>query len=158
MPAALACVVLSQPVQPHTQVDLRSQGRNVDFSNAILTKPFKDRATLPARQLAGEGIVLGQQTDTVTVEVDTWVAPALFGIGVGTHRQLPGRPGIWCCITARTRLLLAWCVPRCVIQCDRIGGGPSARAAVALTASSTYSSRPQSRGRASWRATAAADH
>ena len=130
---ALACAAICPAAWSQTLVDLRSQGRNIDFSSATLTKPFKTGTTLPAvctagetffktnaaqgqniyvcsstntwatsgavvtsnsgpggveilkaqagaqvvgrQTLPGEGIVLGQQTDTVTMEVDTAVVP-----------------------------------------------------------------------------------
>ena len=128
---------LSGALSAQTMVDLRGQSRNVDFSAAAATKPFKTGAVLPAacgtgetyfktdappgqnlytctatntwtplsgvsgitvansgpgavallksgsgldtvtgRQiLTGEGTLITQQTDTVTVEVDTAVTP-----------------------------------------------------------------------------------
>jgi len=37
-----------------TKVDLGTQGRNIDFSGATITKPFKSGTALPASCLVGE--------------------------------------------------------------------------------------------------------
>ncbi len=41
-----------------TSVDLRTQGKNVDFSNATVTRPFKTGATLPATCSQGDTFFL----------------------------------------------------------------------------------------------------
>jgi hypothetical protein len=50
----LVSALLVIPCYSQTQVDLRSQGRNVDFSGASRTKPSKAGATLPATCGVGE--------------------------------------------------------------------------------------------------------
>lgn len=48
----LACVVTLADAQ--TRIDLKSQGRNVDFSDATSTRPFKVGTTLPATCKTGD--------------------------------------------------------------------------------------------------------
>jgi hypothetical protein len=80
-PAALLSGLLSA----QTTVDLRAQSRNVDFSAAIATKPFKTGAVLPAACAAGESYF---KTDAAPGQ-NLYVCTA-----TNTWTQLTGIPGV----------------------------------------------------------------
>ena len=50
----IAAVVLSETAAGQTQVDLKSQSKTADFSNATSTKPFQTGATLPSSCSLGQ--------------------------------------------------------------------------------------------------------
>jgi hypothetical protein len=54
MPACLAASLVIGSAGAQTQIDLRTQGKNVDFSGATATKPFRMGTQLPAACSVGE--------------------------------------------------------------------------------------------------------
>ena len=52
--SVLLLIAAALPVAAQTKVDLRTQSKGVDFSEAAATRPLKTGTTLPATCLAGE--------------------------------------------------------------------------------------------------------
>lgn len=173
--AASVAVLLTTVLVAQTSVDLRSQSRNVDFSAAAATKPFKTGVVIPAvcnagdtffktdapagqnlyactatniwtamtgvnsnnsgpgaaevlknqiggvvtaRQLlTGEGTLVTQQTDTVTVEADTAVTPRYATAAVAptgtcqtgrdTYTRVSGFPHFYGCVDGAWKAVYA---------------------------------------------------
>lgn len=73
-------LLLAVPVVAQTQLDLRTQSRNVDFSSATSTRPFKTGVELPTNCSVGElffrsNVAAGKNLYGCTAS-DTWTAQA----------------------------------------------------------------------------------
>lgn len=80
-------VCLAGPVLCQTQIDLRTQSRNIDFTSAVSTKPFKSGASLPALCATAEvffnlNAPAGQNLYVCTA-LNTWTAAYAAG-GIAT--------------------------------------------------------------------------
>jgi hypothetical protein len=89
-PLLLGTVALSGVLGAQTAVDLRAQSRNVDFSAAVSTKPFKTGAVLPSTCATGAtffhtGAPAGKNLYACTA-TNTWTALA----GVNVANSGPG--------------------------------------------------------------------
>lgn len=90
---ALLLAALSPAVWAQTRIDLNSQSRNIDFSNAAVTKPVKTGSSLPAACAVGEYFFLttapaGRNT-YACVSANTWAMQS----GTGTVSTVFGRSG-----------------------------------------------------------------
>ncbi|HEY6346511.1 MAG TPA: hypothetical protein VIY49_33890 [Bryobacteraceae bacterium] len=90
LPAAVAGLIC----QAQTQVNLQTQGKNVDFSQAPSTKPFKVGATLPATCEVGETFFNTSAAAGANwygcVAANVWAVQSGAGTGSGGITQLTG--------------------------------------------------------------------
>lgn len=97
---------LSGASQAQTAVDLRTQSRNVDFSGAASTKPFKTGTALPSKCAVGETFFktdapAGQGLYACGPEADNWVL-----VGGSAWASLP--PGVQGQVLTSTGTTAEW--------------------------------------------------
>jgi hypothetical protein len=84
--------VLCVAVTAQTRVDVGGQGKNYDFSNATMTRPFKTGTVLPAQCLVGESYFLSNATAGQNlygcVAANTWMV-----LSGGAGSSLPAMTG-----------------------------------------------------------------
>jgi hypothetical protein len=94
-PGVLLCTAVCGTVAAQTRIDLGGQGRNYDFSNAILTKPFKTATVLPASCSVGETVFLTTATPGQNlngcVATNTWIV--LSGAPADNLPPIAGQSG-----------------------------------------------------------------
>jgi hypothetical protein len=90
----LAAAVAGVICQAQTQINLQTQSRNVDFSQAPSTKPFKVGATLPATCAVGETFFNTSAAAGANwygcVAANVWAVQSASGTGSGGITQLTG--------------------------------------------------------------------
>ena len=86
---------IGEAVSAQTKVDLSNQSRNIDFSAAALTKPFKSGTVLPAACSTGEAFFKTNATAGQNlygcVATDTWMI--LSGGSAGSLPAMTGQTG-----------------------------------------------------------------
>lgn len=141
---ALLTVLVVAPVWGQTKLDLRTQGKNVDFSAATSTRPAKTGTVLPAQCLAGE---IFFKTDATAgsnvfgcVGTNTWVLQ-----GTQTVPSVSGQSGA---ILSNNGTSLIWSG-----MGGDVNGAPNAGTVVGLQGRPVANTAPSSGQAIAWNAT-----